>query len=108
MIQNPFPKYIKVNGISKLNPDWKRWQNQNGMTSSLTKKEEENALPVYCSREEYLYNNPQASTLPDMGLSESYQASCDIMQDDDVVAKVGIGKEQIVNVVGELFSKYEV
>lgn len=108
MSQNPFPKYVKVSGVSKLNPEWKRWQNQNGMVTSLSKKEQDNALPVYCSRAEYLQNNPSASNLPNMGFAESYQATCDIIQEDEVVQKVGIQKEQILNVVGELFQKYEV
>ena len=75
MSNNPHQKYIKVNGISKINPEWKNWQNQNGVGTSLSKKEEDHALPVYCSQNEYLLSNPNASNLPNMGLSDSSQAS---------------------------------
>lgn len=108
MSSNPHQKYVKINGISKINPEWKNWQNQHGIGTSLSKQEEQNALPVYCTQNEFLKANPEASNLPNMGFSESAQASWSIMQEDDVISKVGLPKNQVFEVLGDLFQKYEV
>jgi hypothetical protein len=102
---NPYQKYIKVNGVSKINPDWKKWQEKNGgQQSSLTKKELDHALPVYCTHEEYLASNSKG----DVKLSESTVASFGIIQEEDVVKKIGLPKNEILAAVGAVFSKYEI
>ena len=48
MTSNPPQKYIKVNGISKINPDWMKYNGKLSTTegkSSMTNKELQNALP---------------------------------------------------------------
>jgi hypothetical protein len=48
MTSKPPQKYIKVNGISKINPEWMKYNGKLSTTngkSSMTNKELENALP---------------------------------------------------------------
>jgi hypothetical protein len=93
------PKYIKVNGVTKLNPKYK-----NPMKSSLAPKEEINALPVYTSREEY--ENQMKLFGQEPKLSESSQATELMFQDSDIQKLVG--SSDLTNDLSTLMGKYEI
>ena len=100
--QQQEPKYIKINGITKQNP---RWRPERGAISSLTATEQNGALPVYCSTEEYLKSIQAMGE--EVKFAESTKATEQIYNDVDVQQKVGLGS-QLHSEVATVFAKYEI
>ena len=96
------PKYIKINGITKPNP---RWRQETGAQTSLTLAEQNGALPVYCSTEEYLKS--VQSMGGEIKFAESTKATEQIYNDVEVQHKVGLGAD-LHNQVAAIFGKYEI
>jgi hypothetical protein len=93
------PKYIKVNGVTKLNPKYQKTQ-----PSSLTQMEQQNALPVYTSKQEY-ENHMNYFGQP-AKLSASAEATEMMCQDEDV-QKI-VGTSNLTQDISQVLAKYEI
>jgi hypothetical protein len=81
-------KYIKINGVMKLNPEYKKFQEaQSGGTPVTTVARPDAALPVVCSMDDYAQFNEDLGT--DTPLSESTNAAIEMMQEPEICVAAG-------------------
>jgi hypothetical protein len=105
----PPTKYTKINGIMKLNPEWKRWKESQGQTGTSLSNSNE-ALAVVTSMEDHAAFN-QASVKSggrEVPLSESTNATIELMQDPDICVGAGMTPDSAIDELGAVLSKYEV
>ena len=51
---SPPKKYVKINNIMKINPEWKKWkESQGGGAPATTVYDPSNALPVVTNMEDH-------------------------------------------------------
>ena len=104
-------KYIKVAGVMKLNPEYKRWQEkqqQQGKNDKLrdSMPNSKHALPVVSSMEDHAHLNADLGT--NMPLAESTDATIEMMQTPRFSKDTGMNPDTIVSELGSMLSKYEV
>ncbi|CAB9502697.1 expressed unknown protein [Seminavis robusta] len=102
-------KYVKVNGVMKLNPDYKRWKEGQGVAAT-TVPHADQALPVVTNMEDHDALN-QASIAaggPEIPLSESTNATIEMMQEPEISGEAGMSPETMVDELGAVLNKYEV
>jgi hypothetical protein len=105
----PPSKYAKVNGIMKLNPEWKRWKESQGQTDTTMTNSNE-ALAVVTSMEDHEALN-QASVNSggrEVPLSESTNATIELVQEPDICVGAGMSPDTAIDELGAVLSKYEV
>lgn len=110
-------KYTKVNGIMKLNPEYKKWKNGQNQaaagpmvpasavapaTTVITSNE---ALPIVASMDDYEKLNDSIGAVP---LAESTNATIEMIQEPDIAAEVGLESDDMVDKLGNLLTKYEI
>lgn len=97
------PKYIKINGISKLNPAYTASQGQKPTASPA-------ALPVVSTMDDYSAFNESnlVSGRREVPLSDSTESTLEIMQQEDITRKVGVATDEMVDGMQKIFAKYEV
>lgn len=85
----PPKKYIKVGGVMKLNPDYKRWQEaqSGGTVPATTVARPDVALPVVSSMDDYAQFNEDMGV--DTPLSESTNATIEMMQEPEIYVAAG-------------------
>uniref|UniRef100_A0A7S4SHT0 VWFA domain-containing protein n=1 Tax=Ditylum brightwellii TaxID=49249 RepID=A0A7S4SHT0_9STRA len=101
-------KYIKVNGVMKLNPAYKRWREaQGGQPASTTNNQ---ALPIISSMQDYEALNDSMASYgePEVALAESTNATIEIMQEPDISIEAGMSPDTMVDELGDILIKYEV
>jgi len=106
-------KYIKINGIMKLNPEFKKWKNaQNAAAAGpmatpppATTVTSSQALPIVSSMEDYEKINDDLGAIP---MSESTSATIEMLQDEDIANEAGMGTEDVIDELGKLLAKYEI
>ncbi|KAL3809745.1 hypothetical protein ACHAXA_009247 [Cyclostephanos tholiformis] len=100
-------KYVKINGVMKLNPEYKRWQeSQTGAGTATSLPNSAQALPVVSSMEDHMQLNSDLGT--NIPLAEATDATIEMMQDSDFCADAGMNPDTMVDELGSVLSKYEV
>ena len=103
----PPKKYVKVNGVMKLNPEFKRWQEaQTGVGTATSLPNSAQALPVVSSMEDHMQLNNDLGT--DIPLAESTDATIEMMQEPEFCVDAGMNPDTMVDEIGSVLSKYEV
>ncbi len=104
---DPPKKYVKVNGVMKLNPEFKRWQEaQTGVGTATSLPNSAQALPVVSSMEDHMQlNNDLGTNIP---LAESTDATIEMMQEPEFCVDAGMNPDTMVDEIGAVLSKYEV
>lgn len=105
----PPKKYAKVNGIMKLNPEWKRWKESQGQTATSSPNSNE-ALAVVTSMEDHAAFNQAtvSSGGAEVPLSESTNATIEMMQEPEICVEAGMSPDTAIDDLGAILSKYEV
>ena len=104
-------KYVKINGVMKLNPEWKRWkESQGGGQPATTVAEPDIALPVVTNMEDHERLNEAviASGSPEIPLAESTNATIEMMQEPEICVEAGMTPDTMVDELGAVLNKYEV
>ena len=100
-------KYIKVNGVTKLNPEYKKWQErQTGVGTVTSMKNSDQALPVVASMDDYMRLNDELGT--EIPLAESTTATIEMMQEPEISLEAGMQPDEMVDLLGAVLAKYEV
>jgi hypothetical protein len=112
-ISSPPTKYVKVNGITKLNPEYTQWQRQQTkpgqVPTSLANASV--ALPVVSNMEDYMKFNEaqvQGGGVERPLASNTDQALERLQNDASIGQKVGLSSDQVVDGLQSMLSKYEV
>ena len=104
-------KYVKINGIMKLNPVWKKWkEQQSGAPAATTVAVPSQALPVVTNMEDHekLSDASVAAGGPEVALSESTNATIEMMQEPEIAVQAGMTGDDMVDQLGTVLNKYEV
>jgi len=113
MVEQP-KKYIKINGIMKLNPEFKTWRDaqnraQAGPTRiaapATTVLNSAQALPIVSSMEDYEQMNNDIGITP---LAESTNATIEILQEREIAGEAGLLPEDMIDAIGALLERYEI
>ena len=108
-------KYAKINGIMKLNPEYKVWKDAevaNGSSSSSTTaapattvKNSAEALPIVSSMEDYMTINEDLNE--EIPMAESTNATIEMLQEPEIALEAGMQPDDMIDQLGELLTKYE-
>jgi len=103
-------KYIKMNGVMKLNPEYKKWKDAYLGAPSTTVQNPSVALPIISNMEDHANFNDAvvASGGSEIPLAESTNATIEMMQEPDISVDAGMSPDTMVDELGAIFSKYEV
>lgn len=103
-------KYVKINGVMKLNPEYKRWKAAQGGAPATTVQSSAHALPIVSSMEDHEKLNEActASGEPEINLSESTNATIEMMQEPEISLEAGMTPDTMVDELGAMLVKYEV
>ena len=100
-------KYVKINGVMKLNPEFKKWQEgQTGVGTATSLPNSAQALPVVSSMEDHMQLNSDLGT--NIPLAESTDATIEMMQEPEFCADAGMNPDTMVDEIGAVLAKYEV
>jgi hypothetical protein len=100
-------KYVKVNGVMKLNPEYKRWQeSQTGAGTATSVANSDQALPVVSSMEDHMQLNSDLGM--EIPLAESTNATIEMMQEPEICLEAGMQPDEMVDQLGSVLAKYEV
>ena len=100
-------KYVKINGVMKLNPEYKRWKDaQSGGTPATTVAEPDIALPVVSSMDDHMKLNEDIGQ--EIPLAESTNATIEMMQEPEISLEAGMQPDDMVDKLGAILGKYEV
>jgi len=106
-------KYIKINGVMKMNPDYKMWKNAQGgvpgeiPTAAATAVAfSANTLPVVTNMDDHMQLNEDLGM--DVPLAESTDATIEMMQEPEFSLEAGMKPDEMVDRLGAILSKYEV
>lgn len=116
---DPPKKYVKINGIMKLNPEWKKWKEQQnhagppGPTGShvaTTVYNPAQALPVVTNMQDHeaISQANAAAGGGEIPLSESTNAAIEMMQEPEICVEAGMTADSMVDELGAVLNKYEV
>jgi len=102
-------KYVTVNGVMKLNPAYKAFQEgqHKPVTTAL---HPDQALAVVSNMDDYMQANEAAlaSGAQERPLAESTNATVQMMQEPDMAAKVGLHTDELVDGLGAIFQRNEI
>jgi len=102
---SPPKKYVKIAGVTKLNPEWKRWKESQSGKPATTVPFPNEALPVISSMQDH---EVLCTVNGDTPLAESTDATLEIMQEPDIALEAGMKPDEIVDEIGAILNKYEV
>ncbi len=102
----PPKKYIKVDGVTQLNPAYKAWKEGKGQQSSTAPAK---ALPVVSTMEDHAALNKVSKEAGDgpVKFSPATDATIEMMQEAEVCQQVGLSSDAMVDGLGAIFAKYE-
>ncbi len=110
MSSSPPKKYTKINGVMKLNPEYKKWKDaQDGVAPSSSVVSAQ-ALPIVSSMQDHeelneiVVNGGGA----EWALAESTNATIEMMQEPEIALAAGMTPDSIVDELGAILNKYEV
>lgn len=103
----PAPKkYVKINGVMKLNPEYQRWKDaQSGGGPPSTPASPE-ALSVVSNMDDHAQLNSDLGQ--DVPLAESTNATIEMMQEPEICLEAGMSADEMVDKLGSILAKYEV
>ena len=101
-------KYIKINGVMRMNPEYVIWQERQAGTGGVATSLPNSAksLPVVSSMEDHMQLNDDLGT--NIPLSEATDATIEMMQDSEFCADAGMSPDTMVDELGSVLSKYDV
>ena len=101
MSGTPPKKYVKINGVMKLNPEYKKYQESiSGGAPATTVARPDVALPVVSNMDDFAQFNEDMGT--DTPLSESTNAAIEMMQEPEICVAAGsTWQQQSMNVPRE-------
>lgn len=105
----PPKKYVKINGVMKLNPEYKKWKESQGQPATTVPNAAQ-ALPVVTNMEDHEKLN-EASTAAggaEIPLAESTNATIEMMQEPEISVEAGMTPDTMVDELGAILNKYEV
>lgn len=106
----PPKKYAKINGVTKLNPEWKKWKEaQSGGKPATTVANPSVALPVVTNMEDHEALNVAsvAAGGKEVPLAESTSATIEMMQEPEISMEAGMQPDEMVDALGAVLNKYE-
>lgn len=118
-IMDPPKKYCKVNGIMKLNPEYKKYKEAQAKQAAAsggssvpivvatTVLNSAEALPVISSMDDYMTLNDNIDG-PDIPLAESTNATIEMLQEPEIAAEAGLQTDDMIDQLGDLLEKYEI
>jgi hypothetical protein len=100
-MSGPPSKYAKVNGIMKLNPEYKRWKESQGQTATSMSNSGE-ALAVVTSMDDHMAFNEAVvhGGGREVPLSESTNATIEMLQDPEMSAQAGMSPDSAIDELG--------
>jgi hypothetical protein len=103
-------KYVKINGVMKLNPEYKKWTASQKGVPTTTVANPEKALPIVSSMEDHEMLNESATQHggKEIPLSESTNATIEMMQEPEICLEAGMTPDTMVDELGSIMNKYEV
>lgn len=107
---SPPKKYTKINGVTKLNPEYKKWKEaQSGGAPATTVGKPDVALPVVTNMEDHQALNEVsiASGGGEVPLAESTNATIEMMQEPEISMEAGMQPDEMVDELGAILNKYE-
>lgn len=107
----PPKKYAKINGVTKLNPEWKKWKEaQNGGKPATTVGNPTAALPVVTNMEDHAQLNAAsiAAGGTEVPLADSTNSTIEMMQEPEISMEAGMQPDEMVDELGAILNKYEV
>jgi hypothetical protein len=103
-------KYVKINGIMKLNPEYKKWKEaQNaasGVSAPATTALSPEAIPVVSSMDDHMQMNEDLGQ--DVPLAEATNATIEMLQEPEISLEAGLQPDQMIDELGMLLAKYEI
>jgi len=107
---SPPKKYIKINGVMKMNPAYKQWKEQqqaaSGVIPVTAVVSNPNALPVVSNMEDHMQlNEDLGSNIP---LAESTDATIEMMQEPEISLEAGMQPDEMVDKLGSVLGKFDV
>ena len=104
----PPKKYIKENGVMKLNPAWKAWKEAQGQPAT-TALNPDQALPVASNMDDYFQMQETSMEMGygDVPMAPNMESTVEIMQDPDNCRRVGISSDAMLDNLGRVFAKHE-
>jgi len=106
-------KYVKVNGIMKLNPEYKKWKDKQNKKEdgpaakpATTVMSSSNALPIVSSMDDYEKINDDLNT--EVPMSESTSATIEMIQEPEISLESGLQPDDMVDELGKMLAKYEI
>ena len=107
---DPPKKYVKINGVMKLNPEYKLWKEAQGGGPGTTVGNADQALPVVTSMEDHEMLNEAATAWggAEIPLAESTNATIEMMQEPEISVEAGMQPDTMVDELGSILNKYEV
>lgn len=98
-------KYVKIDGVMKMNPAYKQWKNnQNDGSPKILASA--TALPVVSNMEDHMKMNEDLGI--NIPLAESTDATIEMMQEPEICLAAGMQPDEMVDELGEILGKYEV
>jgi len=100
-------KYIKIDGVMKMNPEYKRWKEaQSGGAPATTVSRPDQAIPIVSSMEDH--EKLTSDLGQDIPLAESTNATIEMMQEPEISLDAGMQPDEMVDQLGAVLGKYEV
>ena len=104
-------KYIKINGVMKMNPAYKEWKNKQVegagvMPVAAAFPANPNALPVVSNMGDHMQMNEDLGI--DVPLAASTDATIEMMQEPEISLEAGMQPDEMVDELGAILGKYEV
>ncbi len=104
MSSAPPKKYVTINGVMKLNPEYKKWKD--AQSGGPPTDPQNLQLPVVSSMDDHMQlNNDLGKDIP---LSESTNATIQMMQEPEICYEAGMQPDVMVDELGSVLAKYEV
>jgi hypothetical protein len=94
----------------KLNPEYKKWKDAQGGGAATTVANSSMALPIVSNMEDYESLNAAATANggKELPLSESTNATIEMMQEPEICVEAGMTADTMVDELGAILNKYEV
>ena len=105
----PAPKkYIKMNGVMKMNPAYKKWKDASSGAMPVASAVPANphALAVVSNMDDHMKLNEDLGT--NVALAESTDATIEMMQEPEICLAAGMQPDEMVDQLGAILGKYEV
>lgn len=109
MSSSPPKKYTKINGVMKLNPEYKKWKDAQGGAPATTVASSQ-ALPIVSTMQDHEELNEIVVNGGgnEWALSESTNATIEMMQEPEISLAAGMNPDTMVDELGAILNKYEV